>query len=186
MLTTAQLRSPIFDRLTGRRQPKLEHPTSAKFDMKVWAETIANDDLGERDGDLFQAAIYLGGASISVRAGPLADAFAGLSADEIVELAVANANHAWAIFRWHVQKLLPAEDGEVRFIATMGLAGIPVGPDGALVNPDAANNAIIDGLPYWFSEAAGAGDQPSGLDAQARIDRMHHANYATNLLQTFR
>lgn len=51
MLTTAQLRSAVFDRLTGRRQPKLEHPTSAKFDLQEWAETIADDDLGERNGE---------------------------------------------------------------------------------------------------------------------------------------
>lgn len=129
MLTTAQLRSAVFDRLTGRCQPKLEHPTSAKFDLQEWAETIADDDLGERDGDLVSAAAYLGQSLAAIRTGPVADAFASLSSDEIVEIAVANANRHWAIFRWHLHQQQSADSGVVTFLATIGLDGIPVGPN---------------------------------------------------------
>ena len=37
MLTSAQLRSSVFDRLTGRLAPGRLHPTSTAFSLERWA-----------------------------------------------------------------------------------------------------------------------------------------------------
>ncbi len=39
-----------------------------------------------------------------------------------------------------------------------------MGQGGALLNPDDANNALIDSLPYWFAEAVKADGSGGGLD----------------------
>lgn len=81
---------------------------------------------------------------------------------------------------------MPADDGNLIYIPTMGLAGIPVGPGGALVDPNSANNSIIDALPYWFAEAAKSEAQPIELTLDQTREFIHHAHSATNLLHTFK
>lgn len=53
-----------------------------------------DEELDERDGYLLHAEAYLGGPLAAVRADKLAEAFSNLSADEIVELSVANVNRS--------------------------------------------------------------------------------------------
>src|SRR5688572_29703544 len=104
MLTTAKLRSTVFDRLTGRLAPALPHPTSAAFSHKVWADMLADHDPTERDTDLVAAATYFGGTLKNVRTGLVDGVFDQLSGDQLVEFSVTNANRGWVIFRWHLQK----------------------------------------------------------------------------------
>lgn len=186
MLTTAQLRCPLFDRLTGRLAPALPHPTAKAFDRKVWREVIKDDLLGQRDEDLAKAAIYVGGALEAIRRDLLEDLFDGLSGDQLVELAVANANRGWNVFRWQLDQALPKPDGEMRYIPALGREGIPVGPDGALMSVDDVNNAVIDALPYWFAEVAQAADQPKELDFEATRELIHRGHFVTNPMQVFR
>jgi len=186
MLTTAQLRCPVFDRLTGRLQPPLKHPTSLEFDPKIWVATIADDMLGERDADLVRAAIYIGGFLESVRSELLDGLFDGLSGDQRVVFAVANANRAWNIFRWKVNLALPNGGDEMTYSSTIGLEGIPVGPNGTLMDPNHANNAVVDALPYWLDQAT----EPDGGDKALDLDDMRllmaRGHMTANFLQTFR
>lgn len=76
--------------------------------------------------------------------------------------------------------------GELKYIPALGREGIPIGPDGALMNVDDANNAVVDALPYWFAEAAEAGSETKDLDFEAMRLLMHRGHIVTNLMQVFR
>ena len=186
MLTSSRLRSTVFDRLTGRLEPALPHPTSAAFSFQAWKALLVDHEPSQRDIDLVAAATYFGGTLKSIRAGMVDGIFDRLSGDQLVTLSIANANRAWAIFRSHMQNAMPADDGDPFYIPTMGLAGIPVGPSGALVDPNSANNSIIDALPYWFAEAAKSEAEPIELTLDQTREFIHHAHSATNLLQTIK
>ncbi len=186
MLTSTQLRSTVFDRLTGRLEPALPHPTSAEFTFQAWKDMLVDHEPTQRDIDLVAAAAYFGGTLKNIRAGMVDGIFDQLSGDQLVTLSVANANRAWAIFRSHMQDAMPADDGNPFYIPTMGLGGIPVGPGGALVDPNSANNSIIDALPYWFAEAAKSEAKTIELTLDQTREFIHHAHTATNLLQTFK
>jgi hypothetical protein len=73
-------------------------------------------------------------------------------------------------------------------IPALGREGIAIGPGGTVTNPDDANNALIDALPYWFAEAAAiAADAPTGaFNREAASAVMHRGHVATNLMQLFR
>jgi hypothetical protein len=186
MLTSAQLRSTVFDRLTGRLEPALPHPTSAAFTFQAWKDMLVNHKPTQRDIDLVAAAAYFGGALKNIRAGMVDGIFDELSGDQLVTFSIANANRGWAIFRSHLQDAMPADGGNPFHIPTMGLAGIPVGPGGALVDPNSANNSIIDALPYWFAEAAKSEAQTVEFTFDQTREFIHHAHSATNLQQTFK
>lgn len=186
MLTTAQLRSPIFDRLTGRLRPPLPHPTSKSFERARWREIIKDDVVGDRDYDLASAAIYIGGTLQSIRSELLTGLFDGLSRHQLIELAVADANRGWNIFRWKLAVELAKNKGEIGYIPVLGREGIPVGPNDAMLDVGDANTAVVDALPYWFAEAADAGNLPKELDWEAAREIMHRGHLVTNLMQLFR
>jgi hypothetical protein len=188
VLTTSQVRSPVFDRLTGRLAPALRHPTARAFDIAAWKDVIAGDMLGERDVNLVRAAKYVGHVLGSIREDLVAGLFDGISGDQVVAMAVANANRGWNIFRWKLHNDRPPTDGGVAHLSALGREGIAVGPDGAATSPDDANNALVDGLPYWFAEAAAvAADAPAGdLDMEAAGLVMGRGHFATNMMQAFR
>jgi len=188
MLTTAEVRSPVFDRLTGRLAPALRHPTARAFDIRAWKEVLAGDTLGPRDVNLVCAAKYVGDVLGSIREDLVDGLFDGLSGDQVVAMAVANANRSWNIFRWKLYNDAPPADGGGAHLPALGREGIAVGPDGAAISPDDANNALVDALPYWFAEAAAiAPDAPAGsLDAEAAGIVMGRAHFATNLMQAFK
>jgi len=45
MLTTEQLHSPVFNRLTGRLMPKLTHPTARSFEIQDWKDWTCPDKV---------------------------------------------------------------------------------------------------------------------------------------------
>ena len=94
MITTDQLRSDVFDRLTGRLAPKFVHPTAKAFDFSDWRAILTDDSIDhvQRDFDLVSAAKYIGANLKSLRDHYVIGLFDELSADQIVELALADAN----------------------------------------------------------------------------------------------
>ena len=186
MLTTDDLRSPVFDRLTGRLEPKLTHPTATAFDFDDWRRIIAEDNLGARDLDLLNAARYLAEYFKGVRMGLLADALNGMSGEQVLELAMINANRIWSMLRWNFLQGLPSAEDGMQFIPALGKREIPMGPNGAMLNPDDANNALTDSLPYWFAEASKANGAGVKLDSDAMAEALRWGHVATNLMQVFK
>ncbi len=185
MLTTDQLRSPVFDRLTDRLAPKLTHPTAAAFDFDDWGRIILDDELGVRDVDLLKAAQYLAECLKGVR-NLLSDALGKMSGEQMLELAMINANRIWNTMRWKLVQAMPSSEDGAQFITALGKLGVSMGPNGEKLNPDDANNALTDSLPYWFAEAAKADGSGIELDRDAMAEALRWGHVAANLMQVFK
>lgn len=187
MLTTAQIDSVFFRRLTGRLKPKLTHPTAKAFDLAVWREVTEADIVRPRDEALARTADLIGFQMHVLREKYLSSIFGPLSQSSIVDLSVADANRVWTILRWkmHAALVEAGADGGAGYFSTMGHIGIPVGHGGALVSPEDANNASVDSLPHWFAVAADAPMQ----DGAGEVDLesvMVRAQMALNLEHAYR
>jgi hypothetical protein len=187
MLTTTQIDSVFFRRLTGRLTPRLVHPTAKAFDLETWIEVTKADVVTSRDEVLARTAAMIGMQMQVLRGKYLAPLFGTLSRSRIVGLSVADANRAWCILRWKAHQAMAAAGaaGDPGYFSTMGQVGIPVGPDGALVNPEDANNASVDSIPHWFALAAGAPDE-DGADEIDIGSVMVRAQMALNLEHAYR
>lgn len=187
MLTTTQIDSAFFRRLTGRLKPKLVHPTAKAFDISEWREVTKDDAVTARDQVLLRTAAMIGLQMKVLREKYIGPMFGTLSRSRIVGLSIADANRAWSILRWKAHQALieAGAAGGPGYFSAMGQIGIPVGPDGALVTPEAANNASVDSIPHWFAVAADAPAEDGGseVDLETVIVR---AQMAFNLEHAYR
>lgn len=187
MLTTVQIDSAFFRRLTGRLKPKLVHPTAKAFDLREWREVTKEDAVTTRDEVLLRTAAMIGMQMKVLREKYIGPMFGTLSRSRIVGLAVADANRAWSILRWKAHQAL-AEAGAAGgpgYFSVIGQIGIPVGPDGAMVTPADANNASVDSVPHWFAVAADAPAEDGAAEVGLET-LMVRAQMAFNLEHAYR
>ncbi|WP_145206662.1 hypothetical protein [Sphingobium sp. B2] len=93
MLTTVQIDSAFFRRLTGRLKPKLVHPAAKAFDLREWREVTREDAVTSRDEVRLRTAAMLGMQMKILREKYIGPRFGTLSRSRIVGLAAVSYTH---------------------------------------------------------------------------------------------
>ncbi|MFK4259744.1 hypothetical protein [Agrobacterium tumefaciens] len=149
----------IFKRLKGSIKPKLAYPTAAAFDEAQWDMLDHVKELTDRDFSLLTGAYLIGPNLAHLRNKYFDTMFPGLSRDEIVAFAVADANRSWSILRVSndQEEQRQAAQTEAIYSGTSGQLELNIGPDslsGGTANT--LNMAVVDSLPHWFAVASKA------------------------------
>jgi hypothetical protein len=170
MLRTDQLDSLLFMQWTGRRTPRLQHPTANAFDPNLVELSLkAIDAPTERDAGLALSALHLHAEIHRLRNGPLRDALGALTQDTIIRLAIAEANRGHMIVRRRLQAALSKyskEERPLHHIRPLVDANISrFQPD---ATPDDVNTMIVDTIPHWLAQAAGAKAEEDGVAVLGR------------------
>ncbi|WP_225040707.1 hypothetical protein WGT02_40010 (plasmid) [Rhizobium sp. T1470] len=158
VLSSNFVMSKLFRQANGKADPKLAHPTSAKFDYDLWKKSFAEgSEMTSRDATLVKAALLIG-TSVSVLRQCTERLFEGLTPRQAITFAVADANRAWAIIR---QKNLQAmrktaSANTTAYSSTLGRSKLDVGPHVTSASADILNMTSVDCLPHWFAGATSA------------------------------
>ncbi len=150
--------SEIFERLTGKIQPSLSHPTSKAFDPNAWIKTIDIKGASIEDKRLLTAAIYLGDQIKTLRQFHVDELFHGFSSIDVVRLAIGSANRAVIMTRRKLRsaKFLDENENAKHIAAISSIRLETVFSD---QTPDDISVAAIDSLPHWFAQAVDCDDQ---------------------------
>ena len=157
MPNTADLDSTIFRHLTGKAKPALVHPTNSAFDPEAWRPVVdaIADGTTARDEVLIQPAMLTGLQNLVLRQLYTSTLFAGFTADQILTLALANANRGYLVIQHKAQAAAEAAsaaagDRPLDFGAISQLL-IEPSPGQSPATADDLNTSFIDTLPHWFA-----------------------------------
>lgn len=170
MPSTESVDCTIFRHLTGRAEPRIQHPTSNSFDFAEWLAVLP-DDYSDRDDTLIRTALTVNQQVRALRDHHISKAFEGISRAELVALGIACANRAFLLIR-EKSRAAVAEfrsKSEVAHLSALSQLTITAfeGAD-PQAGPD-LNTAVIDSLPQWFAAAARMPDDGDGAEPDFSI-----------------
>lgn len=166
MFRTTDLDSTIFRHLTGKDKPALVHPTNTAFDPEGWKsviDAIGNEPMSPRDMLLMQVAMLIGIQNAILRHLYTNTLFTGFSPDQVLTLALANANRGYLVIKFKADEAaaaaFEAAGGRPLDFGAISQLLIEPAPGQSPATADDLNNSLIDTLPHWFALAR---DIPEG------------------------
>lgn len=138
----------IFERLTGRAKPSLTHPTSSKFSLEDWENSVLEEKMEANDAYLTVGGMFLGAELKLLREKRLNGIFENLDRISAIRLGVASVNRASSLGRKLQLKQLKKERPPVGHMDAVTRQKIPTIHGETRL--DAAMTSIIDSLPNWF------------------------------------
>ncbi|MBW4331376.1 hypothetical protein KY084_10885 [Stakelama sp. CBK3Z-3] len=160
MLRTSDLDSTIFRHLTGKAKPALIHPTNTAFDPAGWkavVDAIGDEPLSPRDMLLMQVAMLIGVQNAILRHRYTSKLFAGFAPDQVLTLALANANRGYLVIKFKADvaaaAAFEAAGGRPLDFGAISQLLIEPAPGQSPATADDLNNSFVDTLPHWFALA---------------------------------
>jgi len=155
MLSTSSLKTPLFDRATGKDGKRLSSPFARNFNPQEWDAEISGVS-NERDLNLYLCARFFGNQTQQLRNGLQANLLTGISRRSALMLALACANRSHFVidkaFRKMRARRTQGTQREVFHFAEIAKSSLSISPQDNL-NADDLNTVIVDSLPYWFAHA---------------------------------
>ncbi|QXQ07427.1 hypothetical protein KX816_05215 [Sphingosinicellaceae bacterium] len=182
--------SILFRHLTGRAKPALAHPTSRAFEPDAWVSMV--DAAGEaavssRDLQLLGTALLVGGQRQVLSQIYTQDLFVGHSSDEVVTLALADANRSFLIIKSKAEAATADAQASGRPLDLGAISQILIEPAPGLApaTADDLNTSVINTLPHWFA-AATADRVASVAPSRELAAHAHRAGMILSLERAFR
>jgi len=142
----------VFNQVVGRLKPSLKHPTSTRFSIVDWRESIPHDGLTEEDANLVKAASFIGSELALLRQTRLQGIFNSLDCTSAIRMGVASVNRGAIIIAKKQADKTNIHTEDVRHVDIVAHPKIeaPIGE----MSVDTAMTSLIDGLPHWLFQAS--------------------------------